>query len=83
MPAEVRNMSEIYFLPGKLLVKKLSCIDRFILKIGARLTKDEATKKAMVTGYNDVKKEHLTEILFALKKIPLLNLIFFPPISSL
>jgi len=68
VPAEARNMCDIYFLPGKMVIKELSLFDRFMIKMGARVAKSEAIKKAMLTDYNDVKKEHITELLNAVKR---------------
>jgi len=68
VPAEARNMCDIYFLPGKMVVKELSMFDRFMIKMGARAAKSQAIKKAMLTDYNDVKKEHIAELLNVVKK---------------
>lgn len=73
IPAETRNLCDIYFLPGKMVVKELSMFDRFMLKMGARMAKSKATKKAMLTDYNDVKKEHITDILNAVIKASIIK----------
>jgi hypothetical protein len=39
-----------------MIMRNLSAWDRFVLKMGARLTKDPAEKKAMLTDFNNVKK---------------------------
>ena len=53
------QQTTIYFLHGKMLIKELHWPDRFLLKMGARLEKDPAIKKEMLTNFNDVKKDHI------------------------
>jgi menaquinone-dependent protoporphyrinogen IX oxidase len=62
IPEAIINSCEFYFLPGKMVVKKLSWKDRFMLKLGARSTKDPAAKKAMLTDYDDVRKENIEQL---------------------
>lgn len=73
VPEEIRNKCDIFFLPGKLKIKELSLLDRFILKIGANLAKGAATKKAMLTDYDAVKKENLLDLINAVNKIAQVN----------
>lgn len=68
IPEGIMENCEFYFLPGRMNIRKLSWIDRFMLKMGARLTKDPARKKAMLTDYDNVAKEHLKNIISAVKK---------------
>jgi menaquinone-dependent protoporphyrinogen IX oxidase len=68
IPAEIRNVSEIYFLPGRLIWKDLSWWDRFMMKMGAFFEKDPETKKQMQNEYDGVKKENLSELVAAIKK---------------
>ena len=56
------NKKLIYYLPGRMIMRNLSGWDRFMLKMGARLTKDPAEKKKMLTDFNDVKKENINPI---------------------
>ena len=67
IPAPILGQCESYFLHGKMIVHELSWLDRFMLKMGARLEKDPATKKTMLTDYNDVKKEYITPIVKAVQ----------------
>ena len=60
LPGEIRNLCDIHVLPGKVIKSKLSWLDRFMLKLGARLTKDPIQKNVMLTDYNHVKKENIT-----------------------
>ncbi|MEO6611654.1 MAG: flavodoxin domain-containing protein [Chitinophagaceae bacterium] len=63
IPAEIMSNCECYFLPGRMILKDLSWKDRFMLKIGARLAKSKDDKKIMLTDYDHVKKENLSEML--------------------
>jgi menaquinone-dependent protoporphyrinogen IX oxidase len=67
MPAEARDKCEVFFLPGKLEIHNLSMMDRFMLKAGATLSRDELTKKQMLTDYNSVAKENILPIVKAVK----------------
>src|SRR5262245_49531970 len=62
-PLQLREQLEVYFLHGKMNVRGLSWKDRFMLRVGAFLTKDPVIKKEMLTDYNDVKKENLTPLI--------------------
>jgi menaquinone-dependent protoporphyrinogen IX oxidase len=68
VPAEIRNVSETYFLPGRFIWKDLSWWDRFMMKIGSLLEKEPETKKQMQNEYDGVKKENLNELIAAIKK---------------
>jgi len=67
VPAEIRDDCEFFFYPGKMVMKELSWTDRFMLKMGARLTKDPNAKKTMLTDYNQVKLENITSLANAVK----------------
>ena len=56
---------EPFYLPGRLVMEKLSWLDRFVLKLGARMTKDKKAKDSMLTDYNAVKKEEIGGIIKA------------------
>lgn len=59
IPAAMRPKIEVFFLPGKLDIKQLSWVDRFLLRMGAKLAKDPRVKKEMLTEYNHVRKQNL------------------------
>ena len=67
IPEKILKNCEFYFLPGRMIMQKLSWIDRFMLKMGARVTKDPTAKKMMLTDYDNVRKESITEIIIAVK----------------
>ena len=68
VPEELRPGCDFFYYPGKMIIRELSWTDRFMLKMGARLTKDPAAKKTMLTDYNHVKKENITSLVNAVKK---------------
>jgi len=61
-PYMLKNI-EFYYLPGRMIMRNLSAWDRFMLKMGARLTKDPVEKKAMLTDFDHVKKEKVIPIM--------------------
>lgn len=63
LPAELRNQCHIYFLPGRLIFKKLSFWDKLILRMGARMAQKPGERQRMMTDYDSVKREHLDPML--------------------
>jgi hypothetical protein len=51
-----------------MILRNLSVFDKFMLKIGANLTKDPTEKKAMLREFDDVKKEHILFLTESVKK---------------
>ena len=68
IPSAIIESCEFYFLPGRMSMKKLSWMDRFMLKMGARLAKDPKAKKAMLTDYDEVTKDKIFEMCAVVKK---------------
>lgn len=60
MPPALFEHCRIFFMPGRLIYNKLSKRDRFMLRIGALFAGRKAGEH-MLTGYDDVRKEHLQE----------------------
>ena len=58
---------EFYYLPGRMIMRNLSGWDRFMLKMGARLTKDPLEKEAMLTDFDHVKKENILPLIDAIR----------------
>ncbi|MGZ8509988.1 MAG: flavodoxin domain-containing protein [Chitinophagaceae bacterium] len=69
VPEEIRNQCDFYFYPGKMIFQQLSWQDRFMLKMGAKLTKDPEAKKGMLTDFDLVKRENITGLVNAVRKI--------------
>lgn len=68
VPAEILHACHVYFLPGRLIYKKLSWFDKFMLRMGARLSKEPDAKEKL-TDYDDVKKENLKNLLNDVRKL--------------
>lgn len=66
LPPAIFGQCRVFFLPGRLVYERLSRRDRFMLRVGA-LFAGKAARAQMLTGYDDVKKEHLEEILAHIK----------------
>lgn len=58
---------QFYYLPGRMIVRNLSGWDRFMLKMGARLTKDPVEKKTMLTDFDHVKKDNALPLIEAVR----------------
>jgi menaquinone-dependent protoporphyrinogen IX oxidase len=65
IPPVLLDRFDIYFLQGRMIMSKLSWIDRLLLKMGAGLEKDPKTKKAMLREFDAVKKENIYSLLNA------------------
>ena len=62
LPTSILKKIRFYYLPGRMIMRNLSGWDRFMLKMGARLTKDPVEKKTMLTDFDNVKKENILPI---------------------
>jgi menaquinone-dependent protoporphyrinogen IX oxidase len=67
VPAELLQQCKVYFLPGRLVYKNLSWMDKFMLRMGSMLSKEPEAKNAMLTDYDDVKEENLDELVNDIK----------------
>jgi menaquinone-dependent protoporphyrinogen IX oxidase len=65
IPPVLLDKFDIYFLQGRMIMSKLSWIDRLMLKMGASLEKDPETKKRMLQDFDSVKKENIYSLLDA------------------
>ncbi|KAA9035656.1 hypothetical protein FW778_20750 [Ginsengibacter hankyongi] len=63
LPGEIRAKSSIYFLPGRLIHKKLTLFDRLMVAIGVRIEKNPEKRKAMRSDLDAVKKDNLTPLI--------------------
>ena len=67
LSADILKKIQFYYLPGRMIMRNLSAWDRFMLKMGARLTKDPAEKEKMLTDFNDVNKENTDPLVKAVR----------------
>ena len=58
IPQEILNKMQVYYLPGRMIMRNLSRWDRFMLKMGAKLVKDPVEKNEMLADFDHVKKEN-------------------------
>jgi menaquinone-dependent protoporphyrinogen IX oxidase len=65
LPQDILKMIEFYYLPGRMIMRNLSGWDRFMLKMGAKLTKDPIEKERMLTDFDHVKKENVLPLIKA------------------
>lgn len=63
LPADLAMGCEIYFLPGRVDMPRLSLFDRFMIKAGALMQKDRQKRYLMLRGYDAVKKDHLNPLI--------------------
>lgn len=73
LPPAILNKIQFYYLPGRMIMRNLSAWDRFMLKMGARLTKDPVEKKTMLTDFDLVKKENTLPIIEAVRAFAKVN----------
>lgn len=69
VPSSLLQHVHIYFLHGRLIYKKLSRMDKFMLRMGAMLTRDKKTRNTMLSDYDDVKKESLIPLITEVRKL--------------
>lgn len=65
IPEEIRNRCEVFFLHGRMIMKKLSLADRIVLRLGAMLAKTPADRKRMLQDFDAVKKENIIPMINA------------------
>ena len=73
LSGDMLNKIQFYYLPGRMIMKYLSRWDRFMLKMGARLTKDPVEKKAMLTDFDHVKKENVLPLIETIRNFAEVN----------
>jgi menaquinone-dependent protoporphyrinogen IX oxidase len=73
LPPAILEKIRFFYLPGRMIMRNLSEWDRFMLKMGAKLTKDPLEKKTMLTDFDHVKKEKILPVIDAIKKFKEVN----------
>lgn len=66
VPEEIRNRCEIYFLPGRLIMKRVSLTDRLLLRFGAMAARNPAEKQRMLKGFDGMNVASLNPIIKAI-----------------
>ena len=73
LPPSILKNIQFYYLSGRMIMRNLSGWDRFMLNMGAKLTKDPVEKKIMLTDFNHVKKENIFPIIEAVRTLAIIN----------
>jgi menaquinone-dependent protoporphyrinogen IX oxidase len=73
LPPDILKKIQFYYLPGRMIIRNLSAWDKFMLKMGAKLTKDPLEKKAMLTDFDHVKKENILPLINAIRAFKEVN----------
>lgn len=68
IPGDIREKSQIYYLPGRLIFEKLTWTDRFLLKMVALLSKNSNGKRNTPVDFDNVKKDHLKDMINDIKE---------------
>jgi menaquinone-dependent protoporphyrinogen IX oxidase len=80
IPGEIRNKCDVYFLHGRMIKKNLTWLDRFVLNLGAFMTRNPEERKNMLQDMDEVKAENILPLLkaidaYCLSSDPLITLI--------
>ena len=73
LPPNILKNIQFHYLPGRMIMRNLSAWDRFMLKMGAKLTKNPVEKKTMLTDFDHVKKENTFPIIAAVRTFAEIN----------
>jgi len=61
--AKIKDVAEIFFLPGRCVVSGLSWKDRLMLKLGAWIEKDPEKKSVMRNGFDHLERSNLKPLI--------------------
>jgi len=67
LDAAMQVATQVFFVPGRCVVSKLSWRDHFILKMGAWMQKDPVKKAAMMQGFDRMDQKSLDGLIAAAK----------------
>jgi len=73
IPQQIAGASDIFFVAGRLVLKKLSFTDRLMLRMAAIFEQDPVKKQVMQTGIDAVKEENLIDIIIAVTMYALIK----------
>ena len=73
LPPSILKKAQFYYLPGRMIMRNLSGWDRFMLKMGAKLTKDPIQKITMLTDFDHVRKENTLPVIKAVRTFIKIN----------
>ena len=67
IPQELQQKSEILFLRGRVVINRLTWLDKIALKMASGVEKDPIKKKEMREGYDDVSRTNLAGVIRRVK----------------
>lgn len=67
IPAGLIDDHDIFFLPGRLIISKLSWMDRLLLRLGSRMEKDPQKRAAMRQDMDGMDRRHLAPLIDSVK----------------
>lgn len=59
IPWSLIKASEVFFIAGRVVINRLSWLDRLTVRMGALMQNDPLKKKAMLRGFDGVKRENI------------------------
>ena len=63
LPETLVTNATIFFLPGRVVINKLSWMDKLTVRIGAIMEKDPKKKALMRRGFDGVKRENINDLI--------------------
>ena len=63
VPESLIKASEFFFLAGRVVINKLSWLDKLTVRMGALMQKDPVKKEAMLRGFDGVKRENVNPLI--------------------
>jgi len=63
IPTSLVRNSDIIFLRGRVVIKRLSLMDKLALKFASSMVSDPIKKKEMQEGYDDVSRTNLVDVI--------------------
>jgi menaquinone-dependent protoporphyrinogen IX oxidase len=67
IPAPLLEKCKVYFLRGRVVIKDLNFIDKLMLKMASRVTKDPDEKQRMMNGFDAVNRESALPLINTVK----------------
>ena len=69
IPASLNTEHNVFIMRGRMIMAKLSRLDRFMLKMGARLQKNPAERKRMLQDFDEVKPGSIVPLLKSVQSL--------------
>ena len=63
IPPSLMKSSHVIFLRGRVVIQKLSLMDRFALKFATSMVNDSVKRKEMTEGYDEVSRTNMVDVI--------------------